>query len=277
MVIQDGISLKELGMSAMSEGKMKLSGKVALVTGAGRGIGRAIAFALAAEGADIGVNDADLSSAEATAKAVKKLGRRAIAIEADVSEADQVEEMVNRVIDELGGIHILVNNAGVFLEVVPTVEQSLEKWDRTMSVNVRGTYLCCRQVGKWMIAHSMGKIINIASIAGMRGVPMRTAYAPSKAAVINMTQDLAVEWAKYNINVNCIAPGPIVTDLIKNFIKKGILDLETLQRRTPLGRLATPDDIANAVVFLASDQANCITGVILPVDSGLAASAYGYL
>lgn len=277
MVVQDGISLKELGMSAMSEGKMKLSGKVGLVTGAGRGIGRAIAFALAAEGADIGVNDADLSSAEATAKAVKKLGQRAIAIEADVSEADQVEEMVNRVIDELGGIHILVNNAGVFLEVVPTVEQSLEKWDRTMSVNVRGTYLCCRQVGKWMIAHSMGKIINIASIAGMRGVPMRTAYAPSKAAVINMTQDLAVEWAKYNINVNCIAPGPIVTDLIKNFIKKGILDLETLQRRTPLGRLATPDDIANAVVFLASDQANCITGVILPVDSGLAASAYGYL
>jgi len=257
--------------------KMKLSGKVALVTGAGRGIGRAIAFALAAEGADIGVNDADLSSAEATAKAVKKLGRRAIAIEADVSEADQVEEMVNRVIDELGGIHILVNNAGVFPEVVPTIEQSLEKWDRTMSVNVRGTYLCCRQVGKWMIAHSMGKIINIASIAGMRGVPMRTAYAPSKAAVINMTQDLAVEWAKYNINVNCIAPGPIVTDLIKNFIKKGILDLETLQRRTPLSRLATPDDIANAAVFLASDQANCITGVILPVDSGLAASAYGYL
>jgi len=255
---------------------MKLSGKVALVTGAGRGIGRAIALALAREGADIGVNAAHLSSAEGTAKAVKELGRRAIAIEADVSEADQVDRMVNRVINELGGIHILVNNVGGSIEeLVPTVEQSLEKWDRTMSVNVRGTYLCCRQVGKWMIAHSMGKIINIASIAGMRGVPMRTAYASSKAAVINMTQDLAVEWAKYNINVNCIAPGDIMTDMVKNFMKEGYFDLEAHQKRIPLGRLGTPEDIGNAAVFLASDEARHITGVTLPVDGGWI--AYGYL
>ena len=254
---------------------MKLSGKVALVTGAGRGIGRAIALALAREGADIGVNAAHLSSAEGTAKAIKELGRRAIAIEADVSEADQVEKMVKRVINELDGIHILVNNAGVYLEIAPTVEQSLEKWDRTMSVNIRGTYLCCRQVGKWMIAHKMGKIINIASVFGMSGFPASTAYAPAKAAVINMTQDLAAEWGKYNINVNCIAPGDIMTDMVKNFMKEGYFDLEAHQKRIPLGRLGTPEDIGNAAVFLASDEARHITGVTLPVDGGWI--AYGYL
>lgn len=254
---------------------MRLSGKVALVTGAGRGIGQAIALALAKEGADIGVNAAHLSSAEGTAETIKQLGRRAIAIEADVAEVDQVGKMVNRVINELGGIHILVNNAGVNLEIVPTVEQSLEKWDRTMSVNVRGIYLCCRQAGQWMIAHEMGKIINIASNFGMSGFPMRTAYSPSKAAVINMTKDLAVEWGKYSINVNCIAPGYTMTDMVKNWIKQGKFDLETLQRRTPLGRLATPDDIANAAVFLASDEARNITGVTLPVDGGWI--AYGYI
>lgn len=255
---------------------MKLSGKVALVTGAGRGIGRAIALALAAEGADIAVNAAHLSSAEGTTEAIKKLGRRAIAIEADVSKAGQVDRMVGRVINELGGIHILVNNAGVF-QVASAVEQSLQKWDWIMAVNLRGTYLCCQKVGKWMIVHRTGKIINLASVTGMGGVPMRSAYAPSKAAVINLTQDLAVEWGKYNINVNCIAPGAVLTDLIKNSIEEGTINVKEVERRTPLGRIAAPEDIANAAVFLASDEANFITGVILPVDGGKSAAVSGYL
>lgn len=210
---------------------MKLRGKVALVTGAGRGIGRAIAMALAREGADICVNAAHLSSAEETAKAVRKLGQRAIAVEADVSEAEQVERMVNKVTNELGSIYILVNNVGGSIEeLVPTVEQPLEKWDRTISTNLRDTYLCSREVGKWMMAHGGGKIINIASIAGMGGWPTFTAYSPAKAAVINMTQDLAVEWAKYNINVNCIAPGFVMTDLVKKFIEEGHYDLEALKK-----------------------------------------------
>lgn len=255
---------------------MKLSGKVALVTGAGRGIGRAIALALATEGADVGVNAAHLSSAEGTTEAVKKMGRRAIAIEADVSKADQVDRMVDRVINELGGIHILVNNAGVF-QVAPAVEQSLQKWDRIMAVNLRGTYLCCQKVGKWMIAHRTGRIINIASVTGMGGVPMRSAYAPSKAAVINITQDLAVEWGKYNINVNCIAPGAVLTDLIKNSIEEGVINVKEVERQTPLGRIAAPEDIASAAVFLASDEASFITGVILPVDGGRNAAVSGFL
>jgi NAD(P)-dependent dehydrogenase (short-subunit alcohol dehydrogenase family) len=254
---------------------MRLSGKVALVTGAGRGIGQGIALALAREGADIGVNAAHLATAKGTAEAVKELGRRAIAIEADVAEADQVARMVDRVIAELGGVHILVNNAGVGAGVVPTVVQSLEKWDRVMNVNVRGTYLCCREAGKWMTSHRTGKIINISSNFGMAGIPMRTAYSPSKAAIINMTQDLAVEWGSYNVNVNCIAPGYVLTPGVEPLIRDGTLDVEALQKRTPLGRLATPEDIGNATVFLASDEARHITGVTLPVDGGWI--AYGYI
>ena len=126
-----------------------------------------------------------------------------------------------------------------------------------------------------MVTHKTGKIINIASMFGMSGFPMRTAYSPSKAAVINLTQDLAVEWAKDNINVNCIAPGYVMTDLLRALIKQGKLDLEALQRRTPLGRLGTPEEIGNAAVFLVSDEANYITGATLAVDGGW--SAYGYI
>ena len=247
---------------------MTLNGKIALVTGAGRGIGQAIALALARKGADIAVNSAHLSSAERTAELIRQIGSRVIAIKADVANPRQVETMVNRVITNFGGIHILINNAGVNLEFAPTVEQSTDKWDRTINVNLRGTYLCCREAGRWMVAHGSGKIVNIASIAGMTGVSMRTAYSPSKAAIMNLTKVLAVEWGKYNINVNCIAPGYVLTDLVKEIIKQCQLDLKTLQRRTPLGRLTTVEDVASATLFLVSDEAKNITGVTLPVDGG---------
>ena len=245
----------------------KLGGKIALITGAGRGIGRAIALLFAKEGADIAINDIELASAEETANLVKQIGRRSIPIRADVAESDAVESMVDRVVQELGGLHILVNNAGIPPQVVPTTEQSLEYWDKVIKVILRGTYLCSRYAGRWMIEHRTGKIINIASIAGKEGFPMRTEYGPAKAGVINMTKALAIEWAKYNINVNCIAPG-----FVMPLMTKGKLRIEVLEEKIPLGRLAKPDDIAKAALFLVSDDASYVTGAVLYVDGGCAAN-----
>ena len=247
---------------------MRLEGKVALITGAGQGFGRVTALTLAREGADIAVNDIVLASAEQTAKEVRQLRRRAIAIKADVSESADVDMMVDRVIKELGGVHILVNNAGITDEAVPTNESSVEYWDKVMKVNLRGTYLCCRRVGQWMVSNKTGKIVNIGSIAGLGGFAPRPSYAPSKAAVIHLTRCLAVEWGKYGINVNCIAPGNVMTEMMKDYVKKGLVNLERREKRTPLGRLQQPEDIAKAVMFLISDDASEITGVTLPVDGG---------
>jgi NAD(P)-dependent dehydrogenase (short-subunit alcohol dehydrogenase family) len=254
---------------------VKLEGKVALITGAGRGIGRGIALTFAREGAAVGVNAAHLSSAEGTVETIRNLGGKALAIEADVGEEASVRRMVEEVIKELGGVHVLVNNAGVNLEIAPTVNQSLEKWDAIMKVNLRGTYLCCREAGKWMLRNRAGKIINMASAFGMGGIPMRTAYSPSKAGVINLTQDLAVEWAKDGVNVNGIAPGFVATDMVASIIKSGRYDEEALRRRIPMGRLASVDEVASVALFLASSESDYITGVTIPVDGGW--TAYEYL
>lgn len=247
---------------------MKLEDKVALITGSGRGIGKAIALLFAREGADVAVNDIDLPSAEQTAKEVRQLGRKAIAIKADVGEPADVDMMVDRIIKELGGVHILVNNACVIDEGVPTIESSVEYWDKVMRVNARGTYLCCRRVGQWMVSHKTGKVVNIGSIAGLGGFAPRASYAPSKAAVIHLTRCLAVEWGRYNVNVNCIAPGTVMTEMMKDSVKKGRVNLERREKRTPLGRLQQPEDIAKAALFLVSDDASEITGTTVMVDGG---------
>lgn len=253
---------------------MKLDGKVALVTGAGKGIGRATALIFAEEGADVAVNALHLSSAEGTVKEIRKLGRRAIAIEADVAVVDDVDRMMDTVLNELGKIDILVNAAGARPENVPTIEQSIEKFDRTLNTHLRGTYLCCRRAGQWMVKYGGGKILNISSTAGITGFPMRTAYGAAKAGIIHLTKTLAVEWAKHNINVNCIAPAYILTPRIETGVKEGKLDLELIEKRTPLGRLGEPNDVARAALFLVSDDAKYITGVTLPVDGGWL--AYGF-
>lgn len=254
---------------------MKLAGKVALITGAGRGIGQGMALLFAKEGADIAIGDLDLSSAEETAGEVRKIGRRAIAIKADVAESNDVDMMVDSVLSNLGGIHILVNNAGIAQQVVPTIESSIEHWDKVVRVHLRGTYLCSRCVGQWMVSHKTGKILNISSIAGIAGFPMRTSYGSAKAGIINMTRTLAIEWAKYNINVNCIAPGYVMTELAEDLIKQGAVNIEAIKKRTPLGRFAEVDEITRAALFLVSDDASYITGVTLPVDGGWL--AYGFI
>ena len=247
---------------------MRLEGKVALITGAGRGIGKEMALVFAREGADIAVSDIDIPSAEETAEEVRQIGRKAIAIKADVGEVDDVDMMVDRTISELGGVHILVNNAGIIDEAVPTIESSVEYWDKVMRVMLRGTYLCCRRAAQWMISHKTGKIINLGSIAGMAGFAPRPSYAPAKAAIIHLTRCLALEWGQYNINVNCISPSYVLTPMVEELFKKTKADTTLIEKRIPLGRMAKPDDIAKVALFLASDDAGYVTGVTLPVDGG---------
>ena len=253
---------------------MRFAGKVVLVTGGGRGIGQAIALGFAREGASVAVNAAHLSTADETVAQIRKAGGKAIAIEADVSDESQVNAMVDRVVSEFGAIDILVNNAGVGQPLVPLVEQDTADFDRTIAINLRGTYLCCKAAAKNMIARKTGNILNIGSITAHTGPPMRTAYAPSKAAVVNLTMVLGVELAKYNINVNSISPGYVLTDLVKNFVSQGKVNEQAVLRRTPLGRMSTVEDIAKAALFLTSDDARNITGTDLLVDAGWTANGY---
>jgi NAD(P)-dependent dehydrogenase (short-subunit alcohol dehydrogenase family) len=255
--------------------KIELSGKVALVTGSGKGIGRAIALAFSDAGAAIAVNAAHIESAQSTVDEIKKSGNKAIAIEADVADEAAVDAMINRTISELGGLDILVNNAGIGSEIVPTIEQSVEKFSRIIDVHLRGTYLCSRKAGRWMIEKKYGKIVNIASIAGMVGVPVRTSYGAAKAGIIQLTKILAVEWAEYGINVNSISPGHVLTPMLESFVNAGKVKIEPVIKRHPLGRLGKPEEIADAALFLASNHAAWITGINLPVDGGW--SAYGYI
>jgi len=254
---------------------MGLEGKVALVTGAGSGIGRGIAMELARAGADISVNDKVPSSAAETAGAVVKLGRRAIAVAGDVGESPDVDRVIEKTIGELGGVHILVNNAGLPPTAIPTIEEpSEEAWDRVVRVILRGTYVFSQRAGQWMAKNGSGKIINISSICGIGGFPAHGAYGPAKAGVINLTRLLAVEWAGHNINVNCIAPGFVRTPMLQHGIDTGGVNLDGMLSRVPLRRLAEVEEIAKLALFLASEDSNFITGVTIPIDGGYLAGGY---
>ena len=246
---------------------MKLEGKVALITGAGSGIGQGISLMFAGEGSDIAVNDIDLAAAEKTAESVRKLGRRAIAIKADVAEVAEVEAMVTRTIEELGGVDILVNSAG-FSSGGTVLEEEIENWDRNINVMLRGAYLCSKYAGKWMAEHKSGKVINISSIAAVGGIPGMGAYIVAKSGVNALTRVLAMEWSKLGINVNCISPGVIDTPMTQNTIAKRFTP-ERLAATIPLGRMGTAEDIAVAALFLASDDSSYITGVNIPLDGGM--------
>jgi NAD(P)-dependent dehydrogenase (short-subunit alcohol dehydrogenase family) len=254
---------------------LRLKGKVALITGAGTGVGQATAILFAKEGADIVAANLELAEAEETAEVIRKTGRRAAAIAADISKPDEIHAMVDTAINAFGGIDVLVNNAGVGALNLPTFEiRDMEAWNKVFEINVGATFLCCQRVGQWMTTHGGGKIINVASQTGIAGVPYVNAYGPSKAAVINMTRSLAVEWAKYKINVNCVAPCWTRTRRLEKAIEKGVVSLAEIQKRCPMGRPAEPEDVAKAILFLASDDASFITGITLPVDGGWL--AYGY-
>lgn len=245
---------------------MSLTGKNALVTGASRGIGRAIAVELAKNGANIAisyVNNKD--KADEVVNEIKGYGVKAIAVKADVSKEEEVLNMVKIVKESIGSIDILVNNAGINRDNL-LMRMSTEDWDKVIDTNLKGTYLCSKALIRDMIKKKSGKIINITSVAGVAGNFGQTNYSASKAGVIGFTKSLAKEVASRGINVNAIAPGLIETDMTLA-LKEDIRD--SLVKNIPMGRLGTVQDIANIVIFLASEKSNYITGQVINVDGGM--------
>jgi NAD(P)-dependent dehydrogenase (short-subunit alcohol dehydrogenase family) len=254
---------------------MKLQGKAALVTGASRGIGRVIALYLAGEGADVAVNCASsILEAEKVAREIKKLGRNSVVIKADVADKASVEKMVNEVIEQFGKIDILINNAGM-ATVAPSEKLEEKLWRRGIDVMLTGAFFCSQAAGKEMIRQKSGKIVNIASINGIVAFPERASYCSAKAGVMALTKVLASEWAKHNINVNAVAPGYVETELVSSLVAQGKLQMNELMARTPSGKLASAEDVAETVVFLVSDSSKSINGQTIVTDGGW--TAYGYL
>jgi len=253
----------------VDKNRTRLEGKVAIVTGAGRGIGQAIAIGLANEGANVIVNDVNLESARSVADEIKHRGGQALAIKADVSSNTEVIQMVKQTVDKFGKINILVNNAGIS-GFWPTLELTEVEWDRVLNTNLKSQFLCSQAVGKEMVKQKEGKIINIG--ATRLGQPGLAAYNASKAGVLALTRVLAVEWAKYNINVNVVRPGLTETPLVREALAKlGPGVFERRLKRYPMRRVIEPASIAKVVVFLASSEANDITGQEIVVDCGISA------
>jgi 3-oxoacyl-[acyl-carrier protein] reductase len=246
---------------------MDLSGKVALVTGSARGIGRAIALKLAEVGADIAVNDIPTAAEplEAVAGEIRALGRQALAITADVSMAADVNRLVEAVIGTYGRLDILVNNAGITRDQI-VMRMSDEDWDTVLNIDLKSAFLCARAALRPMLRQRWGRIVSIASVVGIIGNAGQANYASAKAGVIALTRSIAKEVGSRGITANAIAPGFIETKMTEQLDEK---QREALTQRIPLGSLGTPRDVAEAVAFLASEEARYITGQVLGVDGGL--------
>jgi NAD(P)-dependent dehydrogenase (short-subunit alcohol dehydrogenase family) len=246
-----------------------LTGKTAIVTGARRGIGRGIALALAKAGADIAVADISLEDCQKAVDEIEALGRKGLAVKCDVTQKSEVEEMVAQTIGEFGKVDILVNNAGI-APTKPFLEITEGDWDKVLDINLKGYFLCAQAAAREMVKNGSGKIVNTASVAmGQAGVgfPNLAHYCASKGGVAALTEELCLELTPQGINVNAVAPGVIETAMSEPVltdpkVKEGLL------ARIPKKRVGQPEDVAAAVVFLASDEADYISGVVLPVDGG---------
>jgi 3-oxoacyl-[acyl-carrier protein] reductase len=245
---------------------MNLADKVALVTGGGRGIGRAIALRLAEAGASVVVNDVE--PVEAVVGEIKAMGRQALAVLADVSSAKEVDKLVEETVSAYGRVDILVNNAGIARDQL-LLRMTEEEWDRVLAVDLKSVFLCTRAVLKHMVKERRGRVISIASIVGMVGNAGQANYAAAKAGIIGFTRTVAKEVASRGITVNAIAPGFIDTEMTQKLKEEW---KEELKKRIPLGRLGSPADVAEAVAFLASEEAGYITGQVLVIDGGMAMS-----
>lgn len=251
-------------MEASSENRARLHGRVAIVTGASRGIGRAVALALASEGASVVVNYA--KSSEAAQQVVAEIvdaGSSALALAADVSKADQVDALLDAVMEKWGRVDVLVNNAGITRDGL-LLRMKPEDWQAVIDLNLTGVFLCTRVVSKVMLKQRTGRIINITSVAGQMGNPGQANYSAAKAGVIGFTKTVAKELASRGVTVNAVAPGFIATDMTSN------LKAEEILKYIPLGRYGQPDEVAGMVRFLAADPAAAyITGQVLNVDGGM--------
>jgi NAD(P)-dependent dehydrogenase (short-subunit alcohol dehydrogenase family) len=247
---------------------LNLQGHVSVVTGGATGIGFRMALGLAEAGSTVVIASRKLEACEQAAREIEKTGAKSLAVACDVTKPEQVEAMKDEVMKRFGRVDALVNNAGRAW-VAPPEDMPLDRWQQVFDLNITGPFLCAQVLGREMIKAKRGKIINIASIAGLVGRNPRAynsiAYGASKGALVNFTRDLAVKWAHHNIQVNCICPGFFVTPLNEKLYEK---NKESIDREIPLGRTGGPDDLKGIAVLLASDASNFMTGAIIPVDGG---------
>jgi NAD(P)-dependent dehydrogenase (short-subunit alcohol dehydrogenase family) len=251
----------------MNPTEFSLRDKVAIVTGGSRGIGRAIALGFAKVGARVVIASRTPSALDEVAREIESLGGRAVAVVADVSISKDVDHLVERALEAFGRIDILVNNAGISPIYKRAETVSEEEWDRIIEVNLKGVFLCCQAVGKVMIEQKGGVIINMVSVGAEVGLPRLIAYCAAKGGVEQITKVLALEWAKHNIRVNAIGPAYVETDLTAGLRANPRLHAMIVEQ-TPLGRMAKPEEIVGAAIFLASDASSYVTGQTIYVDGG---------
>ena len=244
---------------------MSLNGKVALVTGAAQGIGRDIALALAQDGADVAICDVNLEAAQKTAADIEALGRKSLALKTNVAASAEVTAMVDQTVEKFGRVDILVNNAGITRDGL-ILRMKDEDWDLVMSINLKGAFMCTKAALKFMTKQRSGTIINIASIVGAMGNAGQANYVASKAGLIGLTKTIAREYANRGITANAVAPGFIETAMTQALPENVRTDLA---KQIPMGKLGSPEDVANAVRFLASPQASYITGQVIHVNGGM--------
>lgn len=250
-----------------------LSDRVAIVSGGASGIGAAICSKFAAEGARVIVADIDFHTASALAERIRSSSGDAVPYRLDVTRAEEAETMARFALERFGKIDILVNSAGIF-NFVSTDQITPDQWKRIMDVDLNGTFYCCLYVGREMLKRGQGKIVNISSMAGIVGIPNSIGYVASKHGVVGITRALAIDYGKRGVNVNCLCPGTTLTPMVSSNYTKEYLEMRG--KRVPLGRLSTPEEQAEAALFLASDASDYVNGLIMYVDGGMFSLFSGY-